>query len=238
MGAPHDQGFKSSSNSTRHSKEDALDDVIYERLLRSTRDLSNHYCLQTEFVLLVAGRLGLRRGEIGHLTDDWIDWRQRRIQIPAYEPCSNGHEGVTCGYCKQLAEQEVNHNEDVQMEEAVAKRWHPKTPSAARDVPFGPMPRAEAIIEEFFDRYDEWPHSCQAVNRRVNTVAELTPDVEVERVFPHALRATAATFWAGRGINVFALQQLMGWADLQTARKYIASNPDNTERALHFAQSG
>lgn len=239
---PHGNRRTATENPTRHSKDDALTDLEFEQLLRATRELDAYYQLQTEFVLLACGRLGMRRGELGHLEASWIDWRQRRIHIPVYQDCTNGRDGSTCAYCEQLAEQRLAHAPDdspLDREAALAERWTPKTDAAAREIPFAPMPRAEAVIEEFFDRFpDGWPHSCQAVNRRLETVAEIAPDINPDDVYPHALRATAATYWAGRGVDVFALQQLLGWADLQTARQYVASNPDNTERALHFARSG
>lgn len=229
---------RTAPKTTTHSKDDAVDSITYERMLRNTRDLDEYYALQTEFIFLVCGRLGLRRGELGHMTEEWIDWRQRRIVIPAHEPCTNGRGGSTCGDCKNLAQQRVDHDADgLTFERAVADQWVPKTPAAVREVPFAPMPRVEAVIEEFFDRFDEWPQSCQAINRRVTKIAELTQGVDPEAIYPHALRASAATYWAGRSISVFALQQLLGWADLQTARQYVAASPENTERALFFAQS-
>jgi site-specific recombinase XerD len=54
---------------------------------------------------------------------------------------------------------------------------------------------------------------------------------------PHGLRATAATYHAGRGLGVLPLQSLMGWADLQTAQRYIKQSPENTQRALHQIHS-
>nr|WP_233710693.1 tyrosine-type recombinase/integrase [Natronococcus pandeyae] len=41
------------------------------------------------------------------------------------------------------------------------------------------------------------------------------------RVYPHCLRATAASYHAYQGVAPVPLQALMGWSDLATAQKYI-----------------
>lgn len=239
MSIEHAHGKRRTATPTTPSRDKALDAIKFERLLRTARGFDDYYDLQTEFVLLVCGRLGLRRGELAHMREAWIDWRQRRIVIPPHDRCTSGRDGGVCGTCRQLAEQHVRHaDEDLVVEDVLGEWWRPKTEAAAREIPFAPFPRVEIVIEEFFDRFSEWPHSCQAVNRRLDTVIDETPGLLRSDTTVHGLRATAATFHAGRGLNVFSLQQLMGWADLQTARKYIASNPDNTERALHLSQSG
>lgn len=54
---------------------------------------------------------------------------------------------------------------------------------------------------------------------------------------PHGLRSTAASWHAGRGVKAITLQSLMGWADFQTALRYINDSPDQTERALRQVHS-
>lgn len=53
-----------------------------------------------------------------------------------------------------------------------------------------------------------------------------------KRIYPHALRATAATYHAYNGLPAIALQNLMGWADLETAQKYLRKSAGATEKAL------
>lgn len=226
-----------SSGRPRHTREDALTDLEFEQLLRSVRDLDYYFALDAEFILLVAGRLGLRRGEIAHMEADWINWRKQRIEIPSYEACRSGREGDVCGHCRQLATQQAEHNDDVALEDALAERWSPKTQAAIRAVPFGFCPRAEIILREYFDVFDRFPRSPQVINRRIKRVADECETVDRETIYPHALRATAASFHAGRGMQMLPLQALMGWADPSTARKYIATSPENTARELQMTHS-
>ena len=74
-----------SGSDVTHSKEDALDDREFELLLEGARELARsdyYYDADPVFVIQVLGRLGLRRGELAHLSEDWIDWRNEMIVIP------------------------------------------------------------------------------------------------------------------------------------------------------------
>lgn len=117
--------------------------------------------------------------------------------------------------------------------EAEELEWSPKNPNAARDVPFDFDPRAELVVEDFFDRFDEWPESQTTINRRVDTVLESVNEFDVETTTPHGLRATAASHASARGLGPLALQAMMGWADISTARNYVAQSSENTQRQLH-----
>lgn len=110
--------------------------------------------------------------------------------------------------------------------------WTAKTDAAAREVPFDANTRASIVVEEFFERYDGWPNGRQSINRRVNKIARNTPCLKEADIYPHALRATAATRFADSGLNVFALKSMMGWANLSTAHKYIDSSGERTARAI------
>jgi integrase len=218
---------------TRHSKEGALTDREFELLLEGARRLDEYHRVGAEFVVLVGGRLGLRRGEIAHMTEEWVDWRERMIRVPKQEQCTKGRDGGVCGDCRKLAEQAAEHNPELSFEDALEQRWTPKTENAVRSVPFDWDPRAELAIERFFDEFDEYPRSVQSVNRRVKRAAEAADEIEASDVWPHGLRSTAATTHAARGLDIIPLQSLMGWADLSTARKYISSSGENTARALN-----
>jgi len=43
--------------------------------------------IETCFIILMAGRVGLRAGEIQHMRREWIDWYRGEIAIPRYDPC-------------------------------------------------------------------------------------------------------------------------------------------------------
>lgn len=68
---------------TRHSREDALSERDFELLLEGATQYKQS--LQARFVVLVAGRLGLRSGEIAHLRGDWLDWRRNMIRDERHE---------------------------------------------------------------------------------------------------------------------------------------------------------
>lgn len=118
------------------------------------------------------------------------------------------------------------------VEEAEAGSWTAKTENAEREVPFDWCPRAEIAIERFFDVFDAWPKSMSALRRRVDKSLELGEGLEVGQTTPHGLRATAASYIAGRGIKATPLQAMFGWASLETAQAYVISSPENTQTQL------
>jgi integrase len=233
--SPHHD--RNRSNTTRHTKEDALSDREYQLLLEGCSKMRDYYGFQARFVALVAGRLGMRAGEIAHMREDWVDWRRNMVVVPRHEPCEKGKDGGPCGYCRQQAQQRVEHNDDLALDDALAYSWSAKTDAAAREIPFDFDPRVSLAVERFFEKYDEYPTSRQSVNRRVTKAAETAPQLDATDVYPHALRATAATFHAARGLDVLPLQAMFGWADLSTAQNYIQKSGENTARALHGIHS-
>jgi integrase len=220
----------------RHTKEDALNQREFQLLLEGAEQMQEQDDIQARFVLLVGGRLGLRRGEMAHMREEWIDWRRNMIVIPRQDDCDQGRKGV-CGSCRQHAKQRVAHNEDLTFEEALDLQWRAKTDEAAREVPFGFDPRVTLCIERFFDNYDRYPYSAQSVNRRVERAASLADELSPDPIYPHCLRATAASYHASRGLGTIPLQSLMGWSQLSTAQNYVTSSGENTKRALNFTHS-
>lgn len=296
----------------KHSKEDALNEKEFEKLLQSIERIDcNWYRLQTRFVVLMSGRLGMRAGEIAHMDEEWINYREGMIHIPKQDTCTKGEDGGPCGYCRSLAKSVVKHavptkheaqlnlleqgnlvhlgivyqeilsthkafvenliskeefdnriedslclgknngynneneynklvnraqnfiqNRDVSLSEALEKYWIPKTDSSARDIPFDFDPRIEIVIEDFFDKVNRYPTSRTTVNRRVDDALEIAGK-EKNECSPHGLRATAASYHAGRGLDVVALQSMFGWVQLDTAMKYVKNSGVNTQRALN-----
>lgn len=155
--------------------------------------------------------------------------------------CSKGRGGDgPCGYCKQLAEQRVEYsNGELSLSDALDWVWVPKTEAASRDIYFGFDARVELAIERYFDspEYDGWANSAGAINRRVKTAAEHADRIDAEHVSPHTLRATAATYHAGRGLELLPLMQMFGWAQPSTAEVYIGRNGTNTARQLDSIHS-
>lgn len=232
-----------SGSTVRHSKEDALSEMEFEKLLEGARELADspyYYDADPEMVIYVLGRLGLRRGELAHLEEGWIDWRQKMIKIPEHETCTKARDGEqVCGYCRQLAKQRVDYADELDMETALDWMWIPKTEAAARDVYFGFDPRAELYLERYFEspEYNRFEAGSNAVNRRVKKAAERANGIDPEHLSPHKLRATAATYHASRGLEMLQLMQIMGWANPSTAEVYIGRSGENTARQLDAIHS-
>jgi len=53
-----------------------------------------------------------------------------------------------------------------------------------------------------------------------------------KKVTPHTLRATAGYMFAEAGLSAQALRQVMGWAKLETAERYIVRSGRAAEREL------
>lgn len=218
--------------SVQHSREDALDDLAFERLLEGSRRMKDYYENEGLVLGILLGRLGLRRGEAVHIRSEWVDRRDQVIRVPMQDKCTAGEDGGRCGYCRRLARQIADYNDDADFETTLDQMWMPKTDAAAREIPYGFSARAELVLERFFDRWNQWPYSAQAVTRRVERAAELSEGVDPDRISPHILRATAATHHVGRGLSMRPLMQLMGWSDPSVAEVYIQRSGEATKREL------
>lgn len=226
-----------SSGDVSHSKERALSDREFELLLEGAVELGRtdyYYHADPPMTIYLLGRLGLRRGELVHMKQEWIDWRENEIQIPAHEPCEVGKGGGICGDCKQKAQQRVEHADGLTIGEALEWSWTPKTEAGVRDVYYGHSTRAEMYLERYFaaDSYDRYHANGSAVARRVNRSAELAVELDPDGVHPHALRATAATHFADRDLGIYQLKQVMGWKRLSTSKAYVSNSSIQTAKAL------
>jgi len=135
-----------------------------------------------------------------------------------------------------LIEQCSNVN-DIPEEELADNWWRPKTESAVRGVPYDWSPRTELTVERFINEFDCFERSSTAVSRRVKTAAENALELEPDDVYPHALRATAATYQVSRGLGVHALTSFMGWSNIATSEVYISNSSENTRRAVRAAHN-
>lgn len=231
----HDYG--ESALDVQHSKEDALDELEFELLLEGARELaerSYYYDPDPEMVIYTLGRLGLRRGELCHLKEDWINWREKRIEIPSWSKCDRGMNGEPCGDCRQSARQRVEYADgDLTFDEALEWMWTPKSKAGIRDVYYGHDVRAELYLRRYFDseEYDRFEVSGSAVSRRVSQAADLAPRLDPDSIYPHCLRATAATRFSTM-LDVYGLKQIMGWEQLETSKAYISTNSEATAKQL------
>lgn len=177
------------------------------------------------------GQLGMRAGELAHISEDWVDFEQCKIRVPDHDPCETGKDGGICGYCKKRASSRAEHS-DLSFEEALEERWEPKLESSARTLPYGWDKDLVETTEQFFYQYDGWPTARIGVNRRVDRVAEATPIVDVSEVYPHALRARAAKYHAREGLRAFQLKRFMGWSNVEGAMEYIKMVSNDVEDQL------
>lgn len=208
----------------RHSHQDALSDEEFETLWENAKRLSFPFNEETKFILIAAGRLGLRAAEISHLRESWIDWERKMIEIPSHQDCD-------CGYCRSQSRQSVQKT-GITYDEAISRMWSPKTDSSCRAVPFDFTDRVERTVEGFFFGRERYPKSRSSINRRVDRVAAKA-GWNTSRVYPHSLRATAATWHAYQGLPAPALQSLLGWSKLSVAQKYLRLSGSATADALH-----
>ena len=253
-----------------HARDDALSPRAFEQLVTASHRIDNDSIeLECRALLFLTGRLGLRKGEVAHLSEQWVDWNAGTITIPEHDACTDGqHAEEPCGYCRRRAKDRVDANNiseeeaidaikhvvgddasispdrdailkearslqsevNITLGDALDRQWQPKTQNSAREIPFDFDVRAELVIEEFFEQNTGWEASASTVNRRINRVAELS-SVD-SRVYPHALRATAASYHASRDISVHSLMSIMGWADPSTARAYVTANADSAAREI------
>jgi integrase len=214
----------------RYSRQDALSERDVVSMLQKTWDMDDsERAFETRLIIHCAARLGMRSGEIAHLHSSWISWSQKTIQIPRFQECTWGNNGDKCGYCRNRARDYAKTHEDVSFEEALEKYWNPKTKNAERSIPFDFNARTEICIEKFYERYDKFPVSKSTINRRIDRISKMC---NINRVYPHSLRATAATIHASRNISPYSLMSVMGWQSMDTARTYISSSDESAAREL------
>jgi len=215
------------------TREKALTERKFELLLEGARRISDpDRQLEATAVILIGGRLGLRPGEITHLSNSWVDAERHMIQVPEHHPCQKGRNGGLCGYCRQAVEQRLDYGPDRSFEELADRYWVPKTSAAVRDVPYHFSPRIEVVIDLLMDAHDGWPYSFSTLKRRLETAIDHAPSLENDATSPHGLRATAASYHAGRGLEMAALRAMFGWEDITTARQYLNVGGAMTRRAL------
>lgn len=218
------------------TREKSLGERKFELLLEGARRIDDpERGSEAYVIILIGGRLGLRPGEITHLSSSWVDWQRQIIRIPEHDPCEKGRNGGICGYCRQAVEQRIKHGAEESFEELSSRYWLPKTTAAVRAVPFHFSPRVGVALELLLGDDGAWPYSFSTLQRRVNTAIGHAPELKADATSPHGLRATAASYHAGQGLDLPALQAMFGWEDITTARQYLNINGEMTKRALSMA---
>lgn len=142
------------ATNTKTSADRAITQPEFEALYAGACQIEPLLDLEARFLLIAAGRLGLRKGEIRHMKPHWIDFDEEIIHIPEHDPCDVGKHGGICGACRAQARQMAEHN-DAPIDEIKDLYWKAKTIRAARGVPYSFSDRAKYIIPEYFDEFDK-----------------------------------------------------------------------------------
>lgn len=58
-----------------------------------------------------------------------------------------------------------------------------------------------------------------------------------KKVYPHALRSTAAMMFANAGLSAQGLCEIMGWEDLRTAQAYITRSGRTAAKEIEAYQT-
>lgn len=153
--------------------------------------------LRERFIVACLLFAGLRVGELVHLNRHWIDWDNDTITVPQTQHCG----------CKECQ----NKRDGV---------WKPKSSASSRT--FKVHPQLKPVLEEYLAGHDRLGITRCRVWQIIKTLAEKARILH--NVYPHAMRATAATELAHWGISSVALQYTFGWARLRSAEAYVKSD--------------
>lgn len=207
----------------RHAAQDAIGPTAFDRLYSAACDIDDRdRRIENRFIVIGAGRLTHRSGELLHFCEDWIDRDRKIIKIPYHENC-------WCRYCKERAEAFAAENE-ITAEKARELYWTPKTEGSARAIYYGFSERAIDTVETFADVVGELNMAQSTINRRVDRLADRAGIRS--NLYPHALRATSAFYWAEQGLEAHYLQALFGWDDLRVARAYLQATGVQLRRRI------
>lgn len=179
------------------SREDALDSQQVNKLMWTCHSLLHKFIIYT---LLFAG---LRVSELVHLNRSWVNLEEGTITVPSRQYCS-------CKECNQVNKKTGKTKDGI---------WKPKTIKGARTILIHPV--LLPVMTEFLANYENVGRNRQNVWYIVQKLGRLA---RIPHVYPHCLRATAATVMAFEGISGPGLQYDFGWARLSSAEAYVKSD--------------
>jgi len=110
-------------------------------------------------------------------------------------------------------------------------QWRVKTENSARSVPYDLEDRIEEIVLETMNEYGECPAGRYRINKRIDKLSKIAFG-DKSRVYPHALRATAAFNYCFLEVTAYQLMTLMGWNQLQTANDYLMASGIMARKAV------
>lgn len=193
----------------RHSREHALEAPNREKLIRA--------CKKPEERLTVVCCMygGLRANELAHMRadtesgdprDNWVRFQQGVIVVPETMHCDKHPE---CRERTRSIAKRVD-GETTLVKKAFKNTWMPKTDWGARTIPFTWNPIFKEVVTSYFTMHTEYGATRQTVYNIVRRVADRAGIPSL--VYPHALRATAATMLADKNVSDTKMRDYMGWS--------------------------
>ena len=197
---------------------------------------------------------GYRINELLHQQKDWLhinDEYSKSMGLDYIQVPQKG-EFCQCRDCKIQAYLESESNKDgvvytaawqkevlksFDVDNVNGRYWQPKTADGARKIPILYDSFRNELIN-FYITNKRLDYSRQWAWKQIKEISmdiwgfdELPSKNEkgVYRIpkrdlYPHAMRATAASLWAMRGINATALKEIMGWSSIEIADIYVMSD--------------
>lgn len=138
---------------TERSSDEALRQTSFRRLYLGALQIDDsERRLKACYIILLAGRLGLRTGEIQHVREAWIDWKRGEIAIPRHDPCA-------CTNCWVRAKQKAANNKEKaieEIEEIVEEEFETEdNPSEIAEMYFQEDEVEKKIEEELAEKLEE-----------------------------------------------------------------------------------
>jgi len=220
--------------------DNSFSPVELERLFETAACIDEHdlredlqnASITMAFLVYFLGYLGFRLGFALHFSEEDVvrddDGEIIAIKVPYQKDCTRDPENEVCSHCRTLAKARARNadNDDVVAKDYYNEYWSPKSIAGERMVPVLQQ-RGREIIELFLKTQGELNMVDETVRRRLTRLAELTEDIDPNRMTPQSLRASAANYWIMLdGFDAHALKMLMGWKYLSTAQYYVSSGFD------------
>ncbi|MFC2069416.1 tyrosine-type recombinase/integrase [Chloroflexota bacterium] len=188
-------------------REDVLSPQEFNMLLFACNSLKD------KFIVYLLVFSGLRVSELKHLRRSWVNIEETTVTIPTRQYC-------TCAECNYLNPKTGKYKYGI---------WKPKTKKGARTILIHPM--LLPVMREFLANNESLGISRVAIWAHVKKIAR---QAHIFRnVYPHCLRATAATMLSLEKISAPSLKYTMGWSSLQAAEDYIKSEMHQAHSELN-----
>lgn len=203
-------------------KQDQITKAEFAALRRTVEeDISQKFKDECRFILLGLGRLGLQPGELAHVSEEWIDVKDKTLRIPEYHQCTHGKDDSVCGSCRETAQEIAESNDNITLDEALEDQWSPQRPERVRTIWYGWSERLVSSIENYLSKHKQYAHSRTSINRRVDRIAETCNKTSKKKITPELLQMHAALFHADNDLRIGPLTEFMGWKSNDNILQYV-----------------